>query len=297
MTKSCFSGPFLLLFLCGAAPGLGSVVVKEYAYFQSYLTWQEAQEYCSGDLNTSTSADMGYTYSTSDVDYLMMHGYRAWIGLQWVGKEWQWVDGEALTHPLWVQQPLDSDECASIFYPNHGYYGNDCEESFFFFCNTIPGTSSDFIPESKTLAEASKHCVGLGMNLAVLPDHDHVRYAIIPRDFPVWVGVPSEEASGTEFGDWPPGETSAAGDCVAVSSLQRLLSSEPCSAPLPFVCRWDNVVLVRERMAWEAAMEHCRALGHELVSVEPGDDHDYLAGRAAPAGTEAVGRTANSSEL
>jgi len=72
------------------------------------------------------------------------------------------------------------------------YYGTDCEESLFFFCNTKPGTSSEFIPESKTLVEAGKHCLGLKKKLAVLPERHQVSETIIIRDFPVWVGVPPE---------------------------------------------------------------------------------------------------------
>jgi len=100
----------------------------------------------------------------------------------------------------------------------------------------------------------------------------------------------SKEASGTEFGEWDPEVTRTPGDCAAVSSLRRAMSTQTCSTPLPFVCRWDNVVLVKEHKSWEAALEHCRALGHELVSVEPGDDHGYMAGKLVLADTEAVGR-------
>jgi len=72
------------------------------------------------DPDTSTWADMGYTYTTSDVRYLTMRGYRAWIGLQRAGRDWQWADGGALTKPFWVQPPLDSHLCASVFYPYEG---------------------------------------------------------------------------------------------------------------------------------------------------------------------------------
>ena len=87
------------------------------------------------------------------------------------------------------------------------------------------------------------------------------------------------------------------GDCVSISSNNTRMATQNCLARFPFVCFRDNLVLVREKRTWEEALEHCRALRspnydslfHELVSVRPGEDHDYVVSRVKQAHTAEVG--------
>lgn len=67
------------------------------------------------------------------------------------------------------------------------------------------------------------------------------------------------------------------------------MSTKSCTARFPFVCYKENVVLVKEEKTWEEALEHCRALGYELVSLQPGDDHRKVTGYVLAAKTEKVG--------
>ncbi|KAF0042747.1 hypothetical protein F2P81_004084 [Scophthalmus maximus] len=98
----------------------------------------------------------------------------------------------------------------------------------------------------------------------------------------------------SDYRAWAPGEPSGSGDCVAVSSLNKRMSTRDCSARFPLVCSADNLVLVKENKTWEEALQHCRALGsprfhgvrHELLSVQPGQEHDYARNRVMEADTE-----------
>ena len=75
------------------------------------------------------------------------------------------------------------------------------------------------------------------------------------------------------------------------------MATQNCSARFPFLCYVDNLVLVKENKTWEEALEHCRALSstsqptlrYELVSVQPGEDQDYVMNRVMEADTEEVG--------
>ena len=72
------------------------------------------------------------------------------------------------------------------------------------------------------------------------------------------------------------------------------MSTQSCDAHLPFICFTNNVVLVKENKTWEEALEHCRALTYnnlrfDLLSVQPGNEHDYVTGKILEANTEEVG--------
>ncbi|XP_034425949.1 rheacalcin-1-like [Hippoglossus hippoglossus] len=71
------------------------------------------------------------------------------------------------------------------------------------------------------------------------------------------------------------------------------MSARNCSTRFPVLCYWDNLVLVKENKTWEEALEHCRALrggnrNHELVSVQPGQEHSYMMKRVMEADTDEV---------
>lgn len=75
------------------------------------------------------------------------------------------------------------------------------------------------------------------------------------------------------------------------------MATQNCSARFPFVCFRDNLVLVKENKTWEEALEHCRALKsphhvsilYDLISVQPGEDHNYMMNKVTEANTEKVG--------
>lgn len=67
------------------------------------------------------------------------------------------------------------------------------------------------------------------------------------------------------------------------------MATQDCNARFPFVCLKENLVLVQETKTWEEALEHCRALGYELVSVQPGEDDNTVMGYVMRADTEKVG--------
>lgn len=75
------------------------------------------------------------------------------------------------------------------------------------------------------------------------------------------------------------------------------MATQNCSGQFPFICFRDNLVLVKENKTWEEALEHCRALKspyyastlYDLISVQPGEDHNYMINKIKEANTEMVG--------
>lgn len=94
----------------------------------------------------------------------------------------------------------------------------------------------------------------------------------------------------SDYGNWASDEPKdGGGDCVSISSTTKQMSVQDCGARFPFLCLSENVVLVRENKTWEEALEHCRASGDELLSVQPGQDHQTVMDYVRGADTDKVG--------
>lgn len=93
--------------------------------------------------------------------------------------------------------------------------------------------------------------------------------------------------------NWTLDEPSDNGDCVSISSMTKRMSTQSCEDNFPFVCTWENVFLVKENKSWEEALIHCRGLSSsnlrfDLLSVEPGDEQQYVWKKVMDADTEEV---------
>ncbi|XP_045889174.1 macrophage mannose receptor 1-like [Micropterus dolomieu] len=292
MTNTGTSGLFLLL-LSSTVSGLGSVVVRNYQYINKSKTWQEAQSFCRSAFYT----DLATIYTQSDVDSWNLKGYNAWISLyrNRPGLFWLWTDGRIDDQVFWADdEPRADESCAYVIYNSKRFYGANCARSFFFFCKT--GNNSIFIPQSKIWSDAQQYCEDNYDGLAT----PYSLIKVIPNDFPVWIGLHRNGETWTwgtglsEYRNWTSGEPGNNSDCVSISSLTKEMATQNCSAQFPFVCFKDNLVLVKENKTWEEALEYCRALtspypyNSDLVSVQPGEDHNDVMYRAAEAVTEKV---------
>ncbi|XP_030614937.1 dromaiocalcin-1-like [Archocentrus centrarchus] len=65
------------------------------------------------------------------------------------------------------------------------------------------------------------------------------------------------------------------------------MASKNCDTQLPFICYGGNLVLIEENKTWEEALEHCRALSYDLVSVQR-EDYNILMEVVSGANTEEV---------
>ncbi|XP_040894713.1 macrophage mannose receptor 1-like isoform X2 [Toxotes jaculatrix] len=233
----------------------------------------------------------------SDISRMYLHQFRAWIGLKKSGSDsWLWPDGQSdLFSYTWESnEPNSGEDCASIFNTrNNKIYGARCERYFFFICSKSDGNYHyEFIPLTKTWSEAQDYCRNNKSDLAVLKYLSDPHFS--GNSFPIWVGLYRDGetwswSSGfSEYRNWKSGGQSNNGDCVTILSTNKEMVARPCSDRFPFICYRDNLVLINDSKTWYEALDHCRALGLELVSVQPGPDHKYMMAKIMAANTEEV---------
>ncbi|XP_007558877.1 C-type mannose receptor 2-like [Poecilia formosa] len=268
---------------------------KYYIHFTFGLTWDEAQHFCK-----SYYTDLATISTASDMDSMDLKQYLVWVGLHREWWSWKWSDGAYYHVSDWGKNEPHQEYCASVYFSNKKIYSRDCGTRLMFVCRD--GEEYTFVNETKTWPEALDYCKSQNGNLASFSSSD-MNQIFTEFDFPIWIGL--RRGGGNSFswssGDsgvtsWKHGEPSSDANCVALSSLSRLMATEPCDVRLPFVCMWDgnvNVLLVTEEKSWEEALEHCRGLSRDglrfdLVSVQPGDEHQYMMGKIMAADTEEV---------
>ncbi|KAK7916412.1 hypothetical protein WMY93_012173 [Mugilogobius chulae] len=176
-------------------------------------------------------------------------------------------------------------------YKNDKVAGEMCDRRHFFFCHYWENSKRkyNFYPYSYSWAEAFEFCKNDSQYLAIFGDWDHLP-SEDKEDFPVWTGLYHDGVSwkwsdGTYSNIWkshPDFESSSnnvSGLCGAVWSQSKTMTVHNCSETLPYLCYFsvsvDNVVLVKEKLTWEEAVEGCKAVSssqlNQLLSVELSD--------------------------
>ncbi|KAM8895183.1 putative C-type lectin domain family 20 member A [Spinachia spinachia] len=279
--KICARGPFLLLllllFLCSAVAVLGSVVVKRYEYVSGPFTWLEAQSHCRSEFT-----DLGTIFREADEE-TNLNSYTAWINLRKQQNEWVWFDGATSDDIEWArEEPQPSERCAVVSYGSEMIWGRSCDGYAFFFCSS----GDTFVPHSMKMTEAEAYCRPQNNRLRSFRKGKKLGSDLKEQNYPVWTGLHREGGTWqwsyglSEYRNWASTEPSARGDCVAISSRDKKMSAQNCSARFPSICVSTNLVLVKEKKTWEEALAHCRGLGspacdgapYDLVSVERGDE-------------------------
>ncbi|KAK2854264.1 hypothetical protein Q5P01_006925 [Channa striata] len=305
--RSSLPGPFLLLlFLSSPVSGLGTVLTKNFMYMQDYRTWQEAQAFCR---RSNYYFDLAFLSDQLDVDGLDLQSYSAWIGLsKSLLDKWKWVDGSAMNYVHWAPsyQPQSllavGDVCAYANFIDKMFYGTVCGQTFFFICYKLVNNNYEyiFINQSKTWSDAQQYCTKLYNDLAIINSDPLLNSSVIPQDFPVWTGLYRDGGTWkwstglSDYRNWAPNQPGDNGDCVAIYSLSKTMITESCSVQFPFVCYRDNLVLVKEEMTWEEAMEYCKNFAPQnngplqLASVQPGDEYNYMMSKVLEANTDEV---------
>ncbi|XP_051236327.1 macrophage mannose receptor 1-like isoform X3 [Dicentrarchus labrax] len=309
---SSLSGLFFLL-LSSTVSGLGSVVWRTYTYHASHRTWEDAQSFCR---RSNYHTDLASIYTQSEIDPLNLKQHYSWIGLKRLyNNTWIWSNGETDYFNNWENnEPHYNEDCAFVSYNTKKFHGGRCEGHLFFICHNNRYDNSilnlpnynyyfdyTFIPQSKTWSEAQQYCKDNFDDLATFRSYN-LDSAVNLQDFPVWTGLHRDgevwkwSAGLLQYRKWASDEPRDNGDCVSISSVSKTMATQKCSDRFPFICIRDNLILVKENKTWEEALEHCRSLktslyphySYELVSVQPGEDHNYMMNKVMEANTEKV---------
>uniref|UniRef100_A0A8C6LVF0 C-type lectin domain-containing protein n=1 Tax=Nothobranchius furzeri TaxID=105023 RepID=A0A8C6LVF0_NOTFU len=294
--RSMLSGALMLLIVSISS----GVVLKRYQYFEFNRNWSDAQSLCR-----KYSGDLATIYNQPDMNSLWLRWYIVWINLHRdsnTGQKWVWTDGTVYNGYNWApNEPDPSEDCAVISAMNNKYYGLSCEGYAFSFCENYALDYYYFIPKSMTWSEAQQHCQNNYGNLAKFNNNN--MGGIFPyQHFPVWIGLHRDGGSWSwssgvsKYNSWDPAEPSSNGDCVSIGSLTKNMATQNCGAHFPFICMWENLLLVKENKSWEEALEFCRALTStvnsnlrfDLLSVQPGDQQQYVMAKIMEANSDEV---------
>ncbi|XP_055363525.1 uncharacterized protein LOC114852791 isoform X2 [Betta splendens] len=294
-TRSSLPELFLLLLVSTSASGLGSVLVRRRFEIPGYSSWTTSQTFCR---SSSWYKDLVTLHTRSDEDSLNLQPFYVWVGLQkGLLNNWTWINGQALnTSRLPIGNTLLGDSCAYYSYMDNKFYVGICDSFYFFLCSKLNASNVyeyTFINQSKTWSDARLYCQnGLG-DLGVSEDDLQLKKAVYQQDYPAWIGLYRDGATWSwsaglsEYRNWAPNEPGNNGDCVAISSVSKTMTTQNCSARYPFICFVDNLLLVKENRTWEEALEYCKELNAQLVSVQP-EDYTYISDRAMEADTDEV---------
>ncbi|XP_029904112.1 secretory phospholipase A2 receptor-like isoform X2 [Myripristis murdjan] len=308
MMKSCLLLLLLLVLVLGVAVCVvDSVLVRGLKYFETPLSWQDAQSSCR------RNRDLALIRQAAELDGVSMTDYQAWTGLHRdsILRYWLWPNGLFLDHHYWANNgPHISEDCGLVAFFNRRFYGSSCSRFSFFFCETrlSPApTEYVFIAQAKTWADAQLYCREHHGDLAEFSSSSSLDDAVIAYDFPVWTGLHRDggewrwSSGSSQFRQWG-SQQPGAGDCVSISSIKKTMATQDCSARFPYLCYYDNLLLVKENKTWQEALEHCRDLEplvrgdpdryrnhrYDLASLQPGDEQLYATDRIGEATTDEV---------
>ncbi|XP_008404237.1 lymphocyte antigen 75-like isoform X2 [Poecilia reticulata] len=281
----------------GTAAEPGSVLSVEYKHVKSGHTWKDAQEFCRKNF-----LDLATIYNQGHANNLYLLEYEAWIGLhRGTSNTWEWIDGGDYNID-WAsnEESNDGEMCAVLGYHYYYYrkiYSRDCEMKSFAACQIITSSSTTITQKMMSWSEAKDHCMSISQKLATFTMDGMKLFS--KHDFPIWIGLHRHDGSWKwslglkEDKYWNLGPSDNK-DCVSITSATKSLAAENCQTLHPFICMNDNLILVKEEKSWEEAFEHCQGLGFNsnlrfnLLSVKPGDEHNYVVNRITEADTEEV---------
>ncbi|XP_034536529.1 secretory phospholipase A2 receptor-like [Notolabrus celidotus] len=286
----------LLLLFSSTVSGLGSVLWKTYRYYNSYRTWENAQTYCR-----THHTDLALYHTQSDRDRLHFSQYYAWIGLNKSSDDtWTWTVGNELTNFKYGPNETNNlHRCAFYSLHHRRMFATNCGGTIFFICHEGEDNKNyRFISLAMTWSEAQQYCLTKNMELAAFPNVSKLNSNIHEENFPAWIGLHREEGTWkwstgeSEYKNWSPNQPGDNHNCATIFSQTKQMCPRDCSSRLPFICFRYNLILVKENKTWEEALEHCRAMGnphrHELVSVQPGEDHKTMIANIVDSDTEEV---------
>ncbi|XP_053332767.1 C-type mannose receptor 2-like [Clarias gariepinus] len=133
------------------------------------------------------------------------------------------------------------------------------------------------INETKTWRDAQTHCRQNYIDLVSVrnqTENEKIRNMIQSSSFSgFWIGLFNEswkwsDQSNSSFRYWSSNKSSGDLNCAAVNVSDQLYWSDvDCTEKLPFICNKKKLILIRQKLTWQKALNYCRENYYDLVSV------------------------------
>ncbi|KAM3591310.1 uncharacterized protein V6R79_026463 [Siganus canaliculatus] len=287
---------------------MGSIVSShhiKYHFVENEKSWKEAQSYCR-----EKYTDLATVSDMEDMeDMKKLHeaaGGRkshAWIGLYNDSKTekfvWRWVqpgvvynDSEANWVPPEPNNSGGNEHCVMVR-EKREWNDIDCDTSYAFICYDETNSEKKYhlVNEVKSWSKAQQFCrkshTGLVSGRAQLEEAQklvgtsNIQWFIgLFRDTWVW-----SDNSSFLFRNWTEYPSPADPGSCAVTMLDKegKWKRENCEKEKSFFCLDDNMILIKQNMSWDKALEYCREHHNDLVSIITPEDQKWVQERAKEA--------------
>ncbi|XP_039543844.1 macrophage mannose receptor 1-like [Pimephales promelas] len=265
-----------------------------YVFVYESKTWTEAQSYCREhhtDLVSIRNESENYR-----VRSLLSNYYQIWIGLY---RTRSWSDQSNSSFSNWaIWQPDNagtSEYCTAVSFSDSGSWTDEnCNIALPFICYSALASSREyyFVNESKTWAEAQRHCRENYTDLATIDNMEEMNSLINTvngsYNGSAWIGLYDDVNSwrwSLENNDFyqegerdyrnfyhEPDNSGGNELCVYMDSNGNWYDTS-CDNTLPFICydgrenASQNYVLVYMWKTWTEAQSYCREKYTDLASV------------------------------
>ncbi|KAL6481093.1 hypothetical protein MHYP_G00091730 [Metynnis hypsauchen] len=310
-----------LNFICltyEAVCGVSTYVPHRYHFVNENKNWTEAQSYCRQtytDLATISNME-----EMKDLSATLKDTARSlvWIGLEKgnTGK-WLWslAEGnfysERDAYRSWSSgEPNNNggkEFCVAMKKIDGTWIDDDCGTERTFMCYDEKKTNTEryrLINSKMTWRDAQSYCRNYYTDLVSVRNQTENQQiytaAQTSKDEYLWIGLFNDawkwsDQSTSSFRYWAPNQPDNNGEkenCAAVSmTTQDAVGGwhdVNCEVKIPFICRENQLILIKLNLTWREALRYCRDNHVDLVSVHSEEIQLWVKAVAQNASTEHV---------
>ncbi|XP_067308100.1 lectin BRA-3-like [Pseudorasbora parva] len=170
---------------------LNTSFYSKHYYVDRYLSWSDAQDYCSWNRDVLSTANHTELQALSAYPRIIYSWY--WIGLHRDASNpnlWRWSRGEEATNVPWAAGEPGNQQCACVLTSSSNVYDFYCKSQIPFYCMSY---ELIVVPQESTWEEALQYCRQNYIDLAILSSDELMREAkdrstqALTDD--VWIGL------------------------------------------------------------------------------------------------------------
>ncbi|KAJ8245309.1 hypothetical protein GJAV_G00269410 [Gymnothorax javanicus] len=268
-----------LLFLLLSAAVCTSALAGHYERalnLTGHMNWSAAQQLCREtytDLVTVQSEEELNKVANVTTDEFLL-----WIGLRYRNDP-KWSNGDNVTYRNDTPE-IGQKKPYCISMSAGGLWESvNCTESKPFMCYKEGDSDQKYslIKKPRSWCDAQRYCRSHYTDLVSIKDemqNGAVIQAAGPQDS-FWIGLmhtDREWSDGTCVTEWESGLGIGAESCVYVNKWDAKINPRSCEQPAAGICYKDQIHLIREKLSWTDARDHCIHHYEGMLRIESPED-------------------------